>query len=80
MGEYVHAEMLFHAKALELYTTAFRSLQGISEDEAAQVNGPNTHNTALYGKPLYHSQYIQYHITATCSDLCILTTYRSKSF
>ena len=37
LGEYVHAEMLFHAKALELHTAAFRSLQGISEEETAQV-------------------------------------------
>ena len=36
--DYVQVEMLFHAKALELHTEAFQSLQLINEDEDLEVS------------------------------------------
>lgn len=38
LGEYMHTQMTFHAKALELYTIAYQNLQSINEEEEAQVS------------------------------------------
>ena len=37
LGEYMHAQMTFHAKALELYTIAYQNLHSINEEEETQV-------------------------------------------
>lgn len=37
LATYIQMQMLFHAKALELYTVAHRNLQNVSEDETLQV-------------------------------------------
>ncbi|CAL8296992.1 unnamed protein product [Lota lota] len=36
-GEFVTVEMSFHAKALEVYTTAYQSIQSVDEDEDLEV-------------------------------------------
>ncbi|XP_029920232.1 CBY1-interacting BAR domain-containing protein 1 isoform X1 [Myripristis murdjan] len=36
-GEFVTVEMSFHAKALEVYTTAFQSIQSVDEEENLEV-------------------------------------------
>ena len=36
--EFVKIEMLFHAKALEVYTDAFRNLEMIDEEEHIEVS------------------------------------------
>lgn len=38
VGEYINAQMLLHAKALELYTVAYQNLQAVSEAETVQVS------------------------------------------
>ena len=37
LGEYMHAQMAFHAKALELHTIAYQNLHSINEEEEIQV-------------------------------------------
>ncbi|XP_065914456.1 CBY1-interacting BAR domain-containing protein 1-like [Dysidea avara] len=37
LGEYMHSQMTFHAKALELYTIAYQNLHGISEQEETEA-------------------------------------------
>lgn len=36
LGEYIQTEMLFHAKALEIYTVAYQQLDSIDEEESIQ--------------------------------------------
>ena len=38
MGEFIHAQMLYHAKALEMYTLAFQHTQAIEESEQLDVS------------------------------------------
>ena len=56
LGEYMHSQMTFHAKALELYTIAYQNLHGISEQEETEVSLPlciakGTNFTNLVGIP-----------------------------
>lgn len=37
-GEYIHAQMAFHAKALELYTLAHQNVQAINEEETVEAS------------------------------------------
>ena len=37
LGEFIHCQMLFHAKALELYTLAYQHTMAINEQEQTQV-------------------------------------------
>lgn len=37
LGEFITSQLAHHAKALELYTLAYRHVQHISEDEAVEV-------------------------------------------
>lgn len=41
LGEYMHSQMTFHAKALELYTIAYQNLHSISEQEETEVSHPS---------------------------------------
>ncbi|KAJ7991924.1 hypothetical protein DPEC_G00288910 [Dallia pectoralis] len=36
-GEFLTVEMSFHAKALEVYTTAYQNIQSVDEDEDLEV-------------------------------------------
>lgn len=36
-SNFFHGQMLFHAKALELYTTAFQSLVSMDEEQDIEV-------------------------------------------
>ena len=36
-SNFFHSQMLFHAKALELYTTAFQSLGSLNEEQDIEV-------------------------------------------
>ena len=38
LKEYIHAQMSFHAKALEIYTAAFQHVQNMNEDEVVDVS------------------------------------------
>ena len=49
LGDYIHAQMLLHAKALELYTIAHQNLQSISEEENVQVICDDKYLEALWG-------------------------------
>lgn len=46
LGEYVQAQMMFHAKALELLTVAFQQVQSIDEEGDLQVKF--VHLTTMY--------------------------------
>ena len=35
--EFIHAQMTFHARAMELYTAAYQHTQAIREDEIVEV-------------------------------------------
>ena len=37
LGEFITSQLAHHAKALELYTLAYRHVQNISEDETVEV-------------------------------------------
>ncbi len=37
MTEYIHTEMVFHAKALEVFTQAHQNIQNINEEEVIEV-------------------------------------------
>ena len=37
-SNFFHGQMLFHAKALELYTTAFQSLVSMDEEQDIEVS------------------------------------------
>lgn len=37
LQEYIHTEMLFHAKALELLTLSYQHIDNINEDEALEA-------------------------------------------
>lgn len=37
LKEYIHAQMSFHAKALEIYTASFQHVQNMNEDEVVEV-------------------------------------------
>lgn len=37
-GDFVTVEMLFHAKALEVFTLAYQSIQNIDEEEDLEVS------------------------------------------
>ncbi len=39
LQEFVNIEMVYHAKALEMYTQCFQNLNSISEEEDLEVNG-----------------------------------------
>ncbi|MEQ2244890.1 Protein fam92a [Ilyodon furcidens] len=39
-GEFVTVEMSFHAKALEIYTSAFQSIQSVNEEADLESKGP----------------------------------------
>ena len=45
LGEFVTAQMAYHAKALELYTMAFQHTQSIAEEEAVEVSGGEATHT-----------------------------------
>ena len=38
VSEFIHTQLAFHAKALELYTLAYQHTQAISEEEAVEVS------------------------------------------
>ena len=38
LQEFVNIEMIFHAKALEMYTQCFQNLNSISEEEDLEVH------------------------------------------
>ena len=38
LGEFITAQLAHHAKALELYTLAYRHVQSICEDETVEVS------------------------------------------
>ena len=38
ISEFIHTQLAFHAKALELYTLAYQHTQAISEEEAVEVS------------------------------------------
>lgn len=40
LKEYIHGQMSFHAKALEIYTAAFQHVQNMNEDEVVDVSWP----------------------------------------
>ncbi|KAF1381601.1 hypothetical protein PFLUV_G00155660 [Perca fluviatilis] len=49
-GEFVTVEMSFHAKALEVYTLAYQSIQSVDEEEDLEVFRSSLH------PPDYHSR------------------------
>ncbi|XP_078124155.1 CBY1-interacting BAR domain-containing protein 1 isoform X2 [Sander vitreus] len=49
-GEFVTVEMSFHAKALEVYTLAYQSIQSVDEEEDLEVFRSSLH------QPDYHSR------------------------
>lgn len=42
-GEFVTVEMMFHAKALEVYTLAYQSIQSVDEEEDLEVSRSSLH-------------------------------------
>ena len=40
MTEFIHAQLTFHARAMELYTAAYQQAQNIREDEIVEVSFP----------------------------------------
>ncbi len=43
LGEFVTVEMAFHAKALEIYTTAYQHIQNVDEEEDLEVSALHQH-------------------------------------
>ena len=43
-SNFFHGQMLFHAKSLELYTTAFQSLVSMDEEQDIEVSYLNPHS------------------------------------
>ena len=52
LGEYIHAQMLLHAKALEFYTIAHQNLESISEEENVQVSAARYPQVSLSEHPV----------------------------
>lgn len=42
LGEFVTVEMAFHAKALEVYTSAYQHIQNVDEEGDLEVREPLT--------------------------------------
>jgi hypothetical protein len=65
LGEFITSQLAHHAKALELYTLAYRHIQNISEDETVELfhQGLNPRRTGGYhgagvpcpGQPLFRT-------------------------
>ncbi len=45
LGEFVTVEMAFHAKALEIYTTAYQHIQNVDEEGDLEVSTSVGHVT-----------------------------------
>ncbi len=43
LGEFVTVEMAFHAKALEIYTTAYQHIQNVDEEGDLEVSALHQH-------------------------------------
>lgn len=44
LGEFVTVEMAFHAKALEIYTTAYQHIQNVDEEGDLEVSTLHPHH------------------------------------